>query len=170
MQTPDQSRETQKKQQNWKVVAGVAAVAALGISGLAVASPDRAQQGTPPAIELDDQRSRAELGTPAGPQGDWEVVGSPSFTPDLDDSLDSLDSPLATADLDSPGADDSPDRQSSSVADDSPDVDDSPDAPVSSSSDESEDDSPVDSPDDSPVDSPDDSADDSDDSADDSDD
>lgn len=163
MQTPDQSRETQKKQENWKVVAGVAAAAALGISGLAVASPDRTQQGTPPAIELEDQASTTELGTSAGSQGGWEVVGSPSFTPDLDDSLDSLDSPLASADLDSPDVDDSPGGQSSSVVDDSPDVDNSPDAQVSSSGDDSPDDSPVDSPDDSPADPPDDSADDSDD-------
>ena len=166
MQTPDQSRETQKKQPNWKVVAGVAAAAALGFSGLAVASPDRAQQGTPPAIELDDRRATAGSGSPAGPQGEWEVVGSPSFRLDLDDSLDS---PLASADIASPDVDDSPvdspvdspdaspDSQTSSVVDDSPD-----DSPVDSPVD-SPDDSPVDSPDDSPVDSPDDSADDSDD-------
>lgn len=166
MQTPDQSRETQKKQQNWKVVAGVAAVAALGFSGLALATPDRAPQDTPPAIELDDQRATSELTTPDGPRGDWEIVNSPSFTPDLDDSLDS---PLASADLDSP--DDSQDDVSSPAVDDSADVDDSPDAQVAPSSDDSPDaspvdsanDSPVDSPDDSPADSPDDSADDSDD-------
>jgi hypothetical protein len=137
--------QTREQIKNWKVVASMASVAALGLSGLAIASPGEDAQ-TPPPIEIQDRNQGGERLFPGGTQPEFQVVPGPSVTPDLD----SLDSPLASADLDSP-ADDSPDDSPVDSPDDSP-VDSPDDSPV---------DSPVDSPDDSPVDSPDDSPDDS---------
>ena len=121
MQTKEQAR-------NWKVVASVATVAALGVSGLALASPSN-QAGSPPPIELDDARPGAV--TSQSPQHElpFQVVPSPTVDPG-----DSLDSPLASADISDTtlatvatnSADDSPDVADSPVAADSPDVNDSP--------------------------------------------
>ncbi|MEX1092060.1 MAG: hypothetical protein WEB67_08005 [Acidimicrobiia bacterium] len=136
MQTKDQVK-------NWKVVVSAASVAALGLTGLAVASPD-GSNNAPPAINIQDQRDGSTQLTTTTTHA-FEVVPGPVTQFDSIDSIDSVDDTvLASADLDD-SVDDSPDT---AVADDSPD------------------DSPIDSMDDSPVD---DSADDSgDDSADDS--
>ncbi len=139
MQTPEQIK-------NWKVVASVATVAALGVSGLAIASPGDSVE-IPPPIEIQDTRDRGVFTATTSPG--FEIVPAPSFT--MDDSFDSFDSPLASFDTN-----DSPDS--------SPDLQDSPDdSPVTTSAQDSPDDSPVarsvnDSPDDS-LDSPDDSPD-----------
>lgn len=138
--------QTREQVKNWKVVASVATVAALGVSGLAIASPGDAAD-TPPPIEIQDSRDRSTALTSTS-QPNFEIVPAPSF--DMGD--DTFDSPLASAD-----AQDSPD--SSPV---SPDLQDSPDSsPASTSAQDSPDSSPVadDSPDDSPADSPDDSVD-----------
>lgn len=138
MQTKDQVK-------NWKVVVSAASVAALGLTGLAVASPD-GSNNAPPAINIQDQRDASQLNTTSTTTA-FEVVPGPVTQFDSIDSTDSDDdSLLASASVDD-SADDSPDT---AVADDS--VDDSPDTAVA---DDSPDDSP-DSPDDS-IDSPDDS-------------
>lgn len=136
MQTKDQVK-------NWKVVVSAASVAALGLTGLAVASPD-GSNNAPPAINIQDQRDASQLNTTTTTTA-FEVVPGPVTQFDSIDSVD--DTALASASVDD-SADDSPDT---AVVDDS--VDDSPDDAVA---DDSPDDSPVDSPDDSP-DSPDDS-------------
>ena len=133
MQTKDQVK-------NWKVVVSAASVAALGLTGLAVASPG-GSNNAPPAINIQDQRNdSAQLNTTTTTHA-FEVVPGPVTQFDSIDSIDSVDDTvLASASVDD-SVDDSPDT---AVEDDSPDN------------------SPVDSPDDSPIDSPDDSADDSD--------
>lgn len=135
MQTRDQVK-------NWKVVVSAASVAALGLTGIALASPD-GSNNAPPAINVNDQSDRAaDLTTTTT---SFEVVPGPVTQFDSIDSAD--DSLLASASIDD-SVDDSPDA---AVVDDSPDdsVDDSPDAAVV-------DDSPDDSPDDSDsLDSPD---------------
>lgn len=131
MQTKDQVK-------NWKVVVSAASVAALGLTGLAVASPD-GSNNAPPAINIQDQRDgSSHLTTTTSPS--FEVVPGPVTQFDSIDTVD--DTVLASA----------------SVEDT---VDDSPDTAVADSADDSPVDPPDDSPDDSPVDPPDDSADDS---------
>lgn len=135
--------QTKEQIKNWKVVASVATVAALGVSGLAIASPSDAD--TPPPIEVQDQRTGEAFTSTT--IGQFEVVPGPSFSP----NSDSLDSPLASAGLDSPALDsasvdspapapapavDSPSADSPAPApapDDSPSVD-SPDSPDSGDS------------------------------------
>jgi hypothetical protein len=90
--------QTKEQIKNWKVVASVATVAALGVSGLAIASPSDAD--TPPAIEVQDQRATGDTFTTTT-IGRFEVVPGPSFSP----GSDSFDSPLASAGLDSPAVD-----------------------------------------------------------------
>jgi hypothetical protein len=134
MQTKDQVK-------NWKVVVSAASVAALGLTGLAVASPD-GSTNAPPAINIRDQRDdSAQLSTTTTTHA-FEVVPGPVTQFDSIDSIDSVDDTvLASADVED-SVDDSPDT---AVADDG-----------------SQDDSAIDSVDDSPVDdSADDSADDS---------
>jgi hypothetical protein len=130
--------QTREQIKNWKVVASVASVAALGISGLAIASTGDQSQ-TPPPIEIDDRRGLGDVVFPPTTQPGFEIVPGPSFTLDGDASLDS---PLASADLD-----DSVDGSVDGSADDSPDT---TTAPTTDSVDS------VDSPD-TPADSPDDS-------------
>jgi hypothetical protein len=89
--------QTKEQIKNWKVVASVATVAALGVTGLAIASPSDAD--TPPAIEVQDQRTGEAFTSTT--IGQFEVVPGPSFSP----NSDSLDSPLASAGLDSPAVD-----------------------------------------------------------------
>ena len=133
MQTKDQVK-------NWKVVVSAASVAALGLTGLAVASPD-GSNNAPPAINIQDKRDDSAQVTTTTTTHAFEVVPGPVTQFDSVDSIDTVDDTvLASASVDD-SVDDSPDP---SVADDSPD------------------DSPSASPDDSTVDSPDDSADDSD--------
>jgi len=133
MQTKDQVK-------NWKVVVSAASVAALGLTGLAVASPS-GSNNAPPAINIQDQtEGSTQLTTTTSPS--FEVVPGPVTQFDSIDSVGSVDDTV----LASASVDDS--------------VDDSPDTAVA---DDSADDSPIDSVDDSPVDdSADDSADDSD--------
>lgn len=57
MQTKDQA----SKVKNWKVITSVAAASALGLSGLALAGPDRSR--TPDRIDLQDTRSVTTIGT-----------------------------------------------------------------------------------------------------------
>lgn len=139
--------QTREQIKNWKVVASVATVAALGVSGLAIASPGDPAE-TPAPIEIQDRRTEPVFTTTSRPS--FEVVPAPAFTMD-----DSLDSPLASAEAeDSP--DDSPDDSPAATS-----VQDSPDSsPAATSVQDSPDDSPATtSVQDSPDDSPDDSAD-----------
>ena len=131
MQTRDQVK-------NWKVVVSTASIAAVGLTGLALASPDGSNEA-PPAIDIDDQRERVQSAVVTSTTDpSFQVVPGPVVTP----GDDSLDSPLASASLDD-SPEDSPDSSPDVVADDSPEdsPDDSPDVVA--------DDSPDDSPDDS---------------------
>lgn len=126
--------QTREQIKNWKVVASVATVAALGVSGLAIASPGDPAD-TPPPIEIQDTRQVSDTRFTTTTDRGFEVVPAPSFTLD-----DSLDSPLASAEIqgsqdappttvqDSPDASvqDSPDAPPATTAQDSPDVADSP--------------------------------------------
>lgn len=140
MQTKEQAR-------NWKVVASVATVAALGVGGLAVASPN-SQAGSPPPIELDDTRSANVTSQLSGNESNFQIVPSPTIDPG-----DSLDSPLASADITettqatvaTTAADDSPDDADSPMATDSHETSDSPADPPPPVDDASPDDSPADS-------------------------
>ena len=139
--------QTREQMKNWKVVASVATVAALGVSGLAIANPGDATS-TPPPIEIEDRRPNQDATFTSTTQSRFEIVPGPSVSPGDDDSLDT---PLASAGLDSPDPVDSP---ADSPADSPDPVDspaDSPD-PVDSPADSPD---PVDSPADSPADSPD---------------
>lgn len=141
--------QTREQVKNWKVVASVATVAALGVSGLAVASP-RDNGETPPPIEIEDRRSEAGISVTSTTEPRFEVVPGPSVTPGV---ADSLDTPLASAEVtpapaaskatDSPDDVDSAGHRPVTTVADSPDVSDSPAAPA--------DPAPADSPD--PVDS-----------------
>jgi hypothetical protein len=137
--------QTREQVKNWKVVASVATAAALGVSGLAIASPGDPADAPPP-IEIQDTRNTAFTATT---QPDFEVVPAPSFT--MGD--DSLDSPLASADTaqdspeSSPASPDAQDSPESSPA--SPHVQDSPDSSPATTTAPSSNDSPDDSPDDS---------------------
>lgn len=132
--------QTKEQIKNWKVVASVATVAALGVSGLAVANAGEPAD-TPAPIEIQDQRTTGETFATTTTLG-FEVVPAPSFS----HGSDSLDSPLASASLDSPSPDspslESPSPDSSatapapSQADDSPSPDSpSPDSPSADSPD-----------------------------------
>ena len=133
MQTKDQVR-------NWKVVVSSASVAALGLTGLAVASPE-GSNNAPPAINIQDRRDdAAQLSTTITTHA-FEVVPGPVTQFDSIDSTDTVDDTvLASADLDD-SVDDSPDT--ASADDDSPD-----DSPIDSVDDSPVDDSVDDSPDD----------------------
>jgi hypothetical protein len=113
--------QTREQIKNWKVVASVATAAALGVSGLAIANPGDAAE-TPPPIEIEDRRANVDLTVTSTTHPGFEVVPGPSLSP----GDDSLDSPLASADLET--SDDSPDVDDSPAASDSPDVADSPDS------------------------------------------
>ncbi|MGF1618793.1 MAG: hypothetical protein ACFCU2_13470, partial [Acidimicrobiia bacterium] len=99
MQTRDQVK-------NWKVVVSAASVAALGFTGLAVASPG-GSNNPPPAINVQDQRGdSADLNTTTSTHS-FEVVPGPVTQFDSIDSTD--DSLLSSASLDtSPDSPDSP--------------------------------------------------------------
>lgn len=119
--------QTKEQMKNWKVVASVATVAALGVTSLAIASPN---PDTPPAIEIQDQRSTDSTFTTTT-LGEFEIVPAPAFTP----GSDTLDSPIAVTRTTTKGSVDSPNDTPMSVA--SP-VNDSPvsvaspvDSPVS---------------------------------------
>lgn len=142
--------QTREQVKNWKVVASAATVVALGVSGLAVASPSEPTE-TPPPIEIEDTRTNPGVSFPTQDVPEFQVQPSPTI--DLDDSLDS---PLASADLDD-ASDSSPDVQSSDLQDspdsspavnraegspDSPDFDDSPETAESPDVQDSLDDSP----------------------------
>jgi hypothetical protein len=127
--------QTREQTKNWKVVASVATVAALGVSGLAIATPGDPAD-TPPPIEIQDSRQDANTAFTTTTNRGFEVVPSPSFTLD-----DSIDSPLASADIqDSPDSSpaisvqDSPDSSPAASVQDSPgsspaaSVEDSPDS------------------------------------------
>lgn len=89
--------QTKEQMKNWKVVASVATVAALGVSGLAIASPG-SQRDFPAPIEIQDQRTSGETFATTTSLG-FEVVPAPAF------GADSLDSPLASVSFDSPSPD-----------------------------------------------------------------
>lgn len=131
-----QTRNQWKRPRDWKVVAGVAAAATLGITGLALASPD--DGSVPDAITLEDQASVVDVSIPDSLP--------PVSVVDLTDDTD-LDSPFDDSPIqDSP--DDSPPGPTTTLADDSPSPDDSPPAPSTTAATVA-DDSP--SPDDSPA-------------------
>jgi hypothetical protein len=126
MQTGDQVK-------NWKVVVSAASMAALGLTGLAVASPD-GSNNAPPAINIEDSRNGSTQLNTTTTTSSFEVVPGPVTQFDSIDSIDATeDTVLASASLDD-SVDESPDD---AVVDDSPD--DSVDSPDDS----------VDSPDDS---------------------
>lgn len=120
--------QTKEQIKNWKVVASVATVAALGVSGLAVANAGEPAD-TPAPIEIQDQRTTGETFATTTTLG-FEVVPAPSFS----HGSDSLDSPLASASLDSPSPD-SPSLESPSL--ESPSPDSSATAPAPSQADDS---------------------------------
>ena len=123
--------QTREQVKNWKVIGSLAAVAALGVSGLTVANASEPTDAPPP-IEIDDQRSLDATVSPGTTTPSFVIVPAPSMSMD-----DSLDSPLASGDLDSvddaPAAGDSVDSLDSpapapapTVAEDSVDSVDSP--------------------------------------------
>ncbi len=131
--------QTREQVRNWKVIGSLATVAALGVSGLAIAST--APTENPPPIELDDQRNLGTSATTVTTSPGFEVVPGQSFSID---SGESLDSPLASGDLDTGSPDspadspDSPDRAPAPTVDVSADSPDSPDrapAPAADSAD-----------------------------------
>jgi len=142
--------QTREQMKNWKVVASVATVAALGVSGLAIANPGDATS-TPSPIEIEDRRQNSDVTFTSTTQSRFEIVPGHSVSP----GDDSLDTPLASANLDSPDRQ-SEDADSPEVAD-SPDSGDSPDSVSAPADSPDPADSPADSPDvaDSPADSPD---------------
>ncbi len=87
--------QTREQVKNWKVIGSLAAVAALGVSGLAVANASEPTDAPPP-IEIDDQRSLDATVSPGTTTPSFVIVPAPSVSMD-----DSLDSPLASGDLDS---------------------------------------------------------------------
>ena len=115
MQTRDQVK-------NWNVVVSAASVAALGLTGLAVASPGGSNDA-PPAINVEDQRpGSAQLSTTSTTLS-FEVVPGPVTQFDSFDSIDSTDdSLLSSASVDSV---DSPDDSIDSIdsSDDSDSLD-----------------------------------------------
>lgn len=124
----------------------IAAVAALGVSGFAIASTNPPEN--PPPIELDDQRNLDVVVTTVTTRPDFEVVPGQGFTIDTGESLDS---PLASGDLDT-GSADSPDVSPDQTADspdshidsaDSPDKAPSPTVNVSADSPDSPDSAPT---------------------------
>lgn len=151
--------QTKEQMKSWKFVASVATVAALGVSGYAIASTGGGVD-TPAPIEIRDQRATEDTFVTTTTLG-FEVVPAPSFShvdsgnsprPDLDSPL-TADSPVSVASratIDSPTSVDtapkvtitavdspSPDAASSPATPDSPDAPDSPvsaDSPVSGDS------------------------------------
>ncbi len=134
MQTKDQILK------NWKVMATASTVAALGITGIAIASTGNDERSTPPAIEIADQRGIDVSLITSTTQPTFEIVPGPTFGPLGGDSIESMDS------LDSVGSDDSMDDPVADNADDSPDDSpddsmDSDDDPIANNVDDSPDDS-----------------------------
>lgn len=125
--------QTKEQMKNWKVVASVATLGVLGVSGFAIANPGSAD--TPPAIEIEDQRTTESTFTTTT-LGEFVVVPGPSFTP----GADSLESPITKAPSTTQASVDSP-ASVNSPANDTPVSVASPanDSPVSVAS-------PVDSP------------------------
>ena len=109
MQTKDQVG----KIKNWKVITSVAAASALGISGLALAGPDRS--GTPDRIDLRDTASVTTIGT------------TPTVPTTLADALNRVVDSVPTDDRTT----DSPfdERSVQSPPDDSPNSPPTPDSP-----------------------------------------
>lgn len=131
MQTKDQV----SKIKNWKVITSVATASALGVSGLALAGPDRS--GTPERIDLRDTASVTTIGTaPTVPTTLAEALSRVVDSVPTDDyttdspfderSVQSEDSP------NSPPTPDTPDQPSpdSPATPDQP----SPDSPASPAS------------------------------------
>lgn len=118
-----QIKDQWKRPRDWKVVAGVGAVAALGITGLVIANP--ADGSMPASISLEERARIAEtrIGQPIPPVED--VIDLSQFGDDLSSPFDD-DSPEIAA----TGGDDSADGAApsdapapppgSSAADDSP--------------------------------------------------
>jgi hypothetical protein len=153
MQTKDQILT------NWKVMATASTVVALGITGVAMASPGNDQPSTPPAIEIADQRGVDVSLITSTNRPTFEIVPGPTYGPFGDnsfDSMDSLDSDDANSakymdsldsddansakymdSIDSMDSDDSMDSMDSDDSDDSMDSDDSDDSMDSDDSDDS---------------------------------
>lgn len=124
--------QTKEQMKNWKFVASVATVAALGVSGYAIASTTGTAE-TPAPIDIDDQRTTADTFVTTTTLA-YEVVPAPSIShvdpvnsPTFDTPL-SVDSPVpvtSRASVDSPASVDTPPR-ATAPAPDSP----SPDSPT----------------------------------------
>lgn len=103
--------QTKEQMKNWKFVASVATVAALGVSGYAIASTSSSSD-TPAPIDIQDQRITEDTFVTTTTLG-FEVVPAPSFT-----HTDSANSP--TASLDTPLSADTPVSVASRASVDSP--------------------------------------------------
>lgn len=140
--------QTKEQMKSWKFVASVATVAALGVSGYAIASTSP-NSDTPAPIDIEDQRTTEDTFFTTTTLG-FEVVPAPSFspgdsvnspTPSLDTPL-SADSPVSVASrasVDSPASVDTPPRttapaQDSPASPDTPNSPNSPDSPDSADS------------------------------------
>ncbi|HSJ71339.1 MAG TPA: hypothetical protein VLA29_06820 [Acidimicrobiia bacterium] len=118
MQTKDQILK------NWKVMATASTVAALGITGVAMASPGNDQPATPPAIEIADQRGVDVSLITSTDRPTFEIVPGPTYGPFGDDSIesmDSLDSNDSIESMDSLDSNDSIESMDSLDSDDSVD-------------------------------------------------
>jgi hypothetical protein len=124
-----QIRSMTKKPANWKALAGVAAAGTIGLGGLALADPGRAD--IPPPITLTDLEA-VTTSAPAESPAPTIIIpsdlDSPFETPDgIDDPLNSPeaesavdDSPEASPE-DPTGGDESPEGDGAPSPDDSPD-------------------------------------------------
>jgi hypothetical protein len=96
MQLKDQA----KKSRDWKTVAALTTLSALGVSGLALA--DSGDPTVPDSIDLKDRTEIAQLATPTTPGGDFPAI---AFSADSanDSPFDDIAS-VASASVDSPAS------------------------------------------------------------------
>jgi hypothetical protein len=128
MQTRDQQT---KRSKDWKVVAALTAVSALGVSGLALAGSSDGPSNPDP-IDLRDRTAITSVTTPSAVPTTIAQLLEASADSQLstDSPFDDVDS-VSTALVDSPVSVDSPAQSAAEV---SPASDDSPASPVSADS------------------------------------
>jgi hypothetical protein len=128
MQTRDQQT---KRSKDWKVVAALTAVSALGVSGLALAGSSDGPSNPDP-IDLRDRTAITSVTTPSSMPTTIAQLLEASADSQLstDSPFDDVDS-VSTALVDSPVSVDSPAQSAAEV---SPASDDSPASPVSADS------------------------------------